>query len=328
MELLHKEQDEYYSDCESVDEAHDARFMDATMSPPGNKAGQQSSAHENGNLTPYLSPPRQRSSLRQIINPPNPSSAPAPAIIPVTPPNPSRHQFPLSPPSPPGRRWAGGLSRAEQEQAASNAASQREPRTRDRHTYALDDRSGTSGVPTQQAGLPMRPPHPLSVITARSSYADMTRKPGRYVPHVVTVSLDSSAIPPQCGEPPQLRGQMTSVAKGHRPRLGQLLEACPLDGAKASAVTCVKFAPSADFCLLGYGVREPLSSEGADSNFHPVTALYRVRGGMTHISTMLSGDDDVNIARFHPDSGYGFVYGTKQGRVRVLSPRPWNYYNL
>ena len=39
------------------------------------------------------------------------------------------------------------------------------------------------------------------------------------------------------------------------------------------------------------------------------------------------GDDDVNIARFHPDSGYGFVYGTKQGRVRVMSPRPWSYYD-
>jgi hypothetical protein len=42
---------------------------------------------------------------------------------------------------------------------------------------------------------------------------------------------------------------------------------------------------------------------------------------------MCSGHDDVNIARFHPDSGYGFVYGTKQGRVRVMGPRPWNYYN-
>ena len=100
-----------------------------------------------------------------------------------------------------------------------------------------------------------------------------------------------------------------------------------MDGAKASAVTCVKFSPSADFCLLGYGVREPIATDGEDTRFHPVTALYRVRGGMTHVSTMLSSDDDVNIARFHPDSGYGFVYGTKQGRVRVLSPRPWNYYS-
>ena len=47
---------------------------------------------------------------------------------------------------------------------------------------------------------------------------------------------------------------------------------------------------------------------------------------MTQVSTMLSGDDDVNIARFHPDSGHGFVYGTKQGRVRVVSTRPWRFY--
>mmetsp|Transcript_12261 Transcript_12261/g.20315 ORF Transcript_12261/g.20315 Transcript_12261/m.20315 type:complete len:397 (-) Transcript_12261:302-1492(-) len=334
MELLNKEQDDYYSESVLVDEAQPSqeddgvarRMEDATMSPPPAAAN----ANHEGS-TPYLSPPRQRVASR-TPNPPPPPAAPAPTLIPVTPPNPSRNQLPLSPPSPPGRRWAGGLTRGEQEQTAATAtatgsSSQNPTRIRDRHTYALDDRSGgASGAPAPQTGLPLRPPHPLSVIAAIATYADMTRRPGRYVPHVVTVSLDSSAVPPQCGEPPQLRGQMTSVAKGHRPRLGQLLEACPLDGAKASAVTCVKFAPSADFCLLGYGVREPLSTEGADSNFHPVTALYRVRGGMTHVSTMLSGDDDVNIARFHPDSGYGFVYGTKQGRVRVLSPRPWNYY--
>ena len=125
-----------------------------------------------------------------------------------------------------------------------------------------------------------------------------------------------------------------------RPRLGQVLEACPLDGTKASAVTCVKFSPSCDYLLIGYGVRDPVSQQNhpngstADGSnnthppYHPVTALYRCRGKMEHVSTMLSSDDDVNIARFHPLSGSGFVYGTKQGRVRVLGPRPWNYYNM
>mmetsp|Transcript_21221 Transcript_21221/g.25575 ORF Transcript_21221/g.25575 Transcript_21221/m.25575 type:complete len:175 (+) Transcript_21221:55-579(+) len=173
--------------------------------------------------------------------------------------------------------------------------------------------------------LPTRPPHPLSVVSDRASYPDLANRPGRYVPHVVTVSLDTTPLTPMGGS--GVQGRVSPVAKGHSPRLGQLLEACPLDGTKASGVTCVKFSPSADFCLLGYGVREPQSSIDGENQLHPVTALYRVRGGMTHVSTMLSGDDDVNIARFHPDSGYGFVYGTKQGRVRVLSPRPWNYYD-
>lgn len=311
MELLNREQAEFAeSDAEEADGGtKDVRIDAATapevMSPPGRGTSRP---------TPYLSPPRHRG-IRVTIDPPPPPAVP-PATIPITPPNPPRSQLPLSPPSPPGRRWA-------RANAAQNA-------TRSRHTYTIDQQP-TQGQPVAQPvmnSLPLRPPHPLSVITARATYGDMTRQPGRYVPHVVTVSLETAPVPLHCGVPPQLRGQMTSVAKGYRPRLGQLLEACPLDGAKASAVTCVKFAPSADFCLLGYGVREPASTEGGDSQFHPVTALYRVRGGMTHVSTMLSGDDDVNIARFHPDSGYGFVYGTKQGRVRVLSPRPWNYYNL
>jgi hypothetical protein len=273
---------------------------------------------------PYLSPPRQRV-VRTMINPPPPPSTPTTA--PLTPPNISRLH--LSPPSPPGRRWVGGLGRNDARQTPSNApiqATSGTARNDDRPAYYLSEAPSQGSVSVSAHDLPLRPPHPLSVITTRETYSDMTRKPGRYVPHVATVSLETTPLPQHCGIPPQLRNQMTSVAKGYRPRLGQLLEACPLDGAKASAVTCVKFAPSADFCLLGYGVREPMSPEGEPSQFHPVTALYRVRGGMTLLSTMLSGDDDVNIARFHPDSGYGFVYGTKQGRVRVLSPRPWNYY--
>lgn len=144
------------------------------------------------------------------------------------------------------------------------------------------------------------------------------------MPHVVTVSLDTAMVPDEVRNEKMPRDRPPcAIALGHRPRLGQLLEAHPLDANKAGAVTCVKFSPSTDFCLIGYGVREPVIEGGG---YHPVTAVYRIRGGMTHVSTTLSGDDDVNIARFHPDSGHSFVYGTKQGRVRVLSPRPWNFY--
>ena len=107
-----------------------------------------------------------------------------------------------------------------------------------------------------------------------------------------------------------------------------MLEAAPLDKRKASGVTCVKFSPSSEYCLLGYGVRETSSSENNSNQPlpHTVTAVYRIKGGMTHVSTMMSLDDDVNIARFHPHSGHGFVYGTKQGRLRIMSPKPWNYF--
>ena len=186
--------------------------------------------------------------------------------------------------------------------------------------------------PPAAPGPVARPPHPLSTVTS-STYPDSFLSKGRYVPHVVKISLDTTYVPPDLAHLLPRGKPYAAVAKGYQPRMGQLLEACPLDVNKASAVTCVKFSPSTDYCLIGYGVREPvMENNNANANgnnggpFHPVTAVYRIRGGMKQVSTMLSGDDDVNIARFHPDSGYGFVYGTKQGRVRVLSRRPWMFY--
>lgn len=239
-------------------------------------------------------------------------------FIPQTPPNPMPLDRPgqLSPPSPPGRRFAGGLGQRREAPTAVGVPSE----TRG---FSTPPPPPAPPAPPQAPAAPsMRPPHPLSVVSRSGVLPDQK---GRYVPHVVMVSLDTHRIPPEADPRCATGNPYGAVAGGFRPRLGQLLEACPLDPGKASAVTCVKFSPSTDFCLIGYGVREPLMEGGG--NYHPVTALYRVRGGMTHVSTMLSGDDDVNIARFHPDSGYGFVYGTKQGRVRILSPRPWNYYN-
>lgn len=256
------------------------------------------------NLSPIQNTTQNtNSSSRQ--QPLNANASQLPPQTPQTPPpNPSRN-LTLSPPSPPGRRFAGGVHER----------------------------------------LPPPPP-------------GMQPEPqGRYVPHVVTISLDTTPNeystdpnhlqamlhPPNHPHSPfynhstsnnsntnkkqkkRTEGSSSASSIKMRPRLGQLLQACALDGAKASAVTCVKFSPSTNFCLIGYGVREPIM-DGA-TPLHPVTALYATTPTMTHVSTMLSADDDVNIARFHPHSGMGFCYGTKQGRVKVLGPRPWNYYN-
>ncbi|KAL7433239.1 hypothetical protein ACHAXM_003478 [Skeletonema potamos] len=185
---------------------------------------------------------------------------------------------------------------------------------------------GKRNVPHIKRGVPVHNPHPLSMVAA--SHPLFQGEGGRYVPHIVTVSLDSS--PPPNGELMPLDPKVLRTESMRKyPKLGQLLMAAPLDGAKASGVTCVKLSPSAEYCLLGYGVRENIPSvDGLDENRHPVTALYNVKNGMKHVSTLTSADDDVNIARFHPESGHGFVYGTKQGRVRVLATRVWNHYHL
>jgi hypothetical protein len=332
--------------------------------------GISTSSSFQGSLQGQLSQSQSQQSSSQPLTPVGGGGIP-----PMTPPpNATQPPFPLSPPSPPGRRFTGGLGQhqSQQQQQTVPPAPQR-PIRRARTTPT----SGTV-IPPPPAPLGIARPtfdNPLATPTQTgNSNNGMATQTGRFVPHVVTISLDTTpffettlvpvsqasstsshsagvmSLHPQA--PPMAmttqttlnipgRGAYaTSSANGGsadhalrpqslhlRPRLGQLLEACPLDGAKASAVTCVKFSPSTDFCLIGYGVREPVMEDPHGNQYHPVTALYRIRGGMTHVSTMLSGDDDVNIARFHPDSGYGFVYGTKQGRVRVMSRRPCNYYN-
>jgi len=325
--------------------------------------------------------PNSTSSFRQ--HPPNqPMSRPMTPVgtgglTPRTPPpNVGNPQFRLSPPSPPGRQFVGGLGKQRQQQlkqmfppSSSQQQQQQQP---------SQSRSNSSGMtlPPPSSVPPGigRPPNPLA--TPVHSNNGIVSQSGRFVPHVVTISLDATPVlettevptTQTCGgcnssgnnnnnnssggsmpatpttmttlSIPGRGAYATSQANGGsglnatrphsrklRPRLGQLLEACPLDGAKASAVTCVKFSPSTDFCLIGYGVRVPVIEDHHGNQYHPVTALHRIRGGMTHVSTMLSGDDDINIALFHPDSEYIFVYGTKQGRVRVMGPRPWNYYN-
>lgn len=365
-------------------------------------------------------------------------------ITPQTPPpNVNPLNFPLSPPSPPGRRFAGGLNRGTQplsqqhdqllqqynrQQAMLNQQRQNPhqqqnmppPQQQRGGSYSTPPSRGTENTSTtipappginhrnhrqhrmqtqQSSGSSVHKPGNPFATTSRNSRGgtNSTTPRGRFVPHVVTISLDTEPYVETTTEevvvgsagPNLVSGDVVVVESAHqqsgssrirtttvastsnaggnsttttvtkttynvpgrgaafgatrphvlerRPRLGQLLSACPLDGAKASAVTCVKFSPYTDFCLIGYGVREPHVEEAnGDSNeapahppYHPVTAMYKVNKGgtMRHVSTMLSGDDDVNIARFHPNSGYGFVYGTKQGRIRILGPRPWNYYN-
>ena len=289
------------------------------------------------NVTGILVPrtPNNSSPERHTVQYLQDTLVPVTGFIPMTPPVSAEPRFRnLSPPPPPGSRFMGrGILRTRDVGSYGHGYSghSQYSATHGGAPFRTGTNRGlTTPLPTARMG--MRPPHPLSVISSSSSYSlsppnhsDSFGMKGRYVPHVVTVSLDTNPIPEEIRDASITRGKPPgAVARGYRPRLGQLLEAYPLDASKASAITCVKFSPSADFCLIGYGVRDPVTSGG--SNFHPVTAVFRVRGGMDHVSTMLSGDDDVNIARFHPDSGHSFIYGTKQGRVRVLGPRPWNFY--
>lgn len=93
-------------------------------------------------------------------------------------------------------------------------------------------------------------------------------------------------------------------------------------GPHPKGVTSVKFSPSQDLVVLGYGVREEYSRP---LNFpHVVTAVFRL-SDMSVLSVFTSYVDDVNVARFIPFSGHGILYGSKQGSLVASSPyRPYD----
>ena len=65
------------------------------------------------------------------------------------------------------------------------------------------------------------------------------------------------------------RGAALGATRPHirerRPRLGQLVSACPLDGAKASAVTCVNFSPCT-YRVLFDRIRHERTARGNNNN--------------------------------------------------------------
>lgn len=337
MELLHKEEAAYWEEQvanenkqETADDSSE-EDPELTESPSAVSAAlsKLKSITSETRHVPGRSPSFRDtmvdggSAPRTPTLPATPGAGDSPSeYVPRTPENPRVNSLRLSPPSPPGRRAQ--RTREMVVVVAADGTPALPGGQPDARGYSTPPPPPAPSQPPAPGVMSIRPPHPLSLVSSLSRTAsELATQKGRYVPHVVVISLDTTPFPEDL-EIPHPRGKIYgAVAKGYRPRLGQLLEASPLDSSKASAVTCVKFSPSTDFMLIGYGVREP-GNEGR-GQYHPVTSLYRVRGGMEHVSTMLSGDDDVNIARFHPDPGYGLAYGTKQGRVRILSPRPWMY---
>ena len=266
----------------------------------------------------------------------NPKTPP-PAMI--------RSTVPQTPPSPPGRRGQGSVPSEGGDGAETNASTPPRAQGADgtgRNVVPMPSLSRRQAIAGRRRrrdgrGYADGPPphrHGRHDVTNAEEGPDGEPIGGRWVPHVVTLSLST--------DKPSYVPQSTCLLQ-HELSLdlpiGNIIRACRLAGPKASGVTCVKFSPSADYCLLGYGVREN-APQGGDRTPHPVTAVYgsnrehdsdnlaltSPESQLVHVTTLRSSDDDVNIARFHPESGHGFVYGTKQGRVRVLSPRPWNYY--
>lgn len=91
----------------------------------------------------------------------------------------------------------------------------------------------------------------------------------------------------------------------------------------AHCLTSIQFSPTSEHILLAYGRRHSslLKSLVIDGEttlpIYTILEVYRV-SDMELVRVLPSAEDEVNVACFHPLPGGGLVYGTKEGKLRVL----------
>ncbi|XP_068653731.1 uncharacterized protein [Aristolochia californica] len=91
----------------------------------------------------------------------------------------------------------------------------------------------------------------------------------------------------------------------------------------AHCLTSIQFSPTSEHILLAYGRRHSslLRSIVVDGEttipIYTILEVYRV-SDMELVRVLPSAEDEVNVACFHPLVGGGLVYGTKEGKLRIL----------
>ncbi|KAI3886104.1 hypothetical protein MKW92_006596 [Papaver armeniacum] len=91
----------------------------------------------------------------------------------------------------------------------------------------------------------------------------------------------------------------------------------------AHCLTSIQFSPTSEHILLAYGRRHGslLRSLVIDAEttmpIYTILEVYRV-SDMKLVRLLPSAEDEVNVACFHPLVGGGLVYGTKEGKLRIL----------
>ncbi|KAJ8749067.1 hypothetical protein K2173_013674 [Erythroxylum novogranatense] len=91
----------------------------------------------------------------------------------------------------------------------------------------------------------------------------------------------------------------------------------------AHCLTSIQFSPTSEHILLAYGRRhgsllKSIVIDGETTTpVYTVLEVYRV-SNMELVRVLPSAEDEVNVACFHPFAGGGLVYGTKEGKLRIL----------
>ena len=88
-------------------------------------------------------------------------------------------------------------------------------------------------------------------------------------------------------------------------------------------LTSVQFSPGSDMILLSYGKKHASLLRSVEMNgatvaqIHTLLELYSART-LALVRVMHSVEDEANTASFHPYAGEGIVYGTKNGKLKIL----------
>ncbi|KAL3683476.1 hypothetical protein R1sor_001498 [Riccia sorocarpa] len=91
----------------------------------------------------------------------------------------------------------------------------------------------------------------------------------------------------------------------------------------AHCLTSIQFSPTSGHILLAYGRRHnsllrSLVVDGSQTiPIYTILEVYRV-SDMELVRVLPSAEDEVNVACYHPRVGGGLVYGTKEGKLRIL----------
>ncbi|KAF6141831.1 hypothetical protein GIB67_003202 [Kingdonia uniflora] len=91
----------------------------------------------------------------------------------------------------------------------------------------------------------------------------------------------------------------------------------------AHCLTSIQFSPTSEHILLAYGRRHSslLRSIVIDGEttipIYTILEVYRV-SDMELVRVLPTAEDEVNVACFHPLVGEGLVYGTMEGKLRIL----------
>eukprot|EP00267_Zea_mays_P057373 XP_023157409.1 uncharacterized protein LOC103646691 isoform X7 [Zea mays] len=101
----------------------------------------------------------------------------------------------------------------------------------------------------------------------------------------------------------------------------------------AHCLTSIQFSPTSEHILLAYGRRHSsllrsIVVEGENGiPVYTILEVYRV-SDMELVRVLPSAEDEVNVACFHPLPGGGLVYGTKEGKLRILQHNGANMINM